>query len=346
MHPLLSRITALPLLLAPAGAADPGAPPPARVAFGSCCRQDLPQPVWEAVRSVRPELFLFLGDNIYGDTADLSVLRAKYARLDAAPGFRALREHCEILGVWDDHDYGANDAGADYAMRDESQRAFADFFRLPEDSPVRHRPGIYDARVYGPEGRRLQILLLDVRYFRSPLVDATDRGPRGPYGTNLDPGATILGEAQWEWLAQRLREPADLRLILSGTQFLPEDHGWECWNNFPRERARLLRLIGETGAGGVILLSGDRHLAEIMSLSPEDPLSPGVAVHEITSSSLNLPGGGKADEPNRHRVSPGNYRRENFGLLEIDWAKREVRAGIRDLQGAEVFSRRISFAAP
>lgn len=315
--------------------------PLTRIAFGSCAHQDKPQPIWRAVLAARPQAFLFLGDNIYGDTEDMAVMKAKYDKLDANADFAALRAACPVLGVWDDHDYGVNDGGADYPMREASQRVFADFFRLPGDSPVRHRPGTYDARLFGPEGRRVQIIQLDTRYFRSPLVKLPARGPHGPYAPNLDPAATVLGEAQWEWLAGQLRQPADLRIVLSSTQLLPQDHAWECWENFPAERARFLALLRDTGAGGVIVLSGDRHLAEIMRLSKADPLSPGVPVWEITSSSLTNPGGGKDDEPNRHRVSQGNYRDLNFGLLEIDWESRTVAASIRNLIGDPVFEQAI-----
>ena len=59
-----------------------------RIAFGSCARQDKPQPIWDAVIATRPQLFAFLGDNIYADTEDMEVMRAKYALLGAQPGFQ------------------------------------------------------------------------------------------------------------------------------------------------------------------------------------------------------------------------------------------------------------------
>ena len=91
--------------------------------------------------ATRPELTLLLGDNIYADTLDMNVMRAKYAKLAAMPGFQLLRKTCPILATWDDHDLGANDAGGDYPKKDESQKVFLDFFGDPADSPRRHRPG-------------------------------------------------------------------------------------------------------------------------------------------------------------------------------------------------------------
>ena len=78
-----------------------------------------------------PQLLLLLGDNIYADTKDMNVMRRKYAKLAAMPGFRALRDACPILATWDDHDLGANDAGSDYPKKEDSQKIFLDFFGDP-----------------------------------------------------------------------------------------------------------------------------------------------------------------------------------------------------------------------
>ena len=78
--------------------------------------------------ATQPELFLFLGDNIYADTENMDVMRAKYAKLAAMPGFKALRERCPILATWDDHDLGVNDGGSEYPRKEESQQVFLDFF--------------------------------------------------------------------------------------------------------------------------------------------------------------------------------------------------------------------------
>src|SRR5262249_9540800 len=127
---------ALVALVAASGgrAADPRAPL-SRIVFGSCAHQDKPQPIWKPILEARPELFLFLGDNIYADTEDMEVMRKKYDKLANLPGFKKLRETCPVLATWDDHDFGVNDGGADYARRRESQQLFLDFFNVPRESP-------------------------------------------------------------------------------------------------------------------------------------------------------------------------------------------------------------------
>ena len=289
-----------------------------RVAFGSCAAEDQPQPFWDAVLADDPDLFLFIGDNVYGDTEDMDTLRAKYAELAGQPGFQRLLETAPVLATWDDHDYGENDAGKGYPMKEASKDVFMDFFDVPEGAPMREREGIYHAHTFGPEGRRVQVILLDTRSFRDSLQErpaGAARDTLGPYMPTDDTTRTMLGEAQWDWLEGQLREPADVRLLVSSVQAIPEEHGWEKWKNLPHERERLFGLIRETGAEGVVLLSGDRHLAEISRLDADVV---GYPLYEVTSSGLNRGGGGRDDEPNRHRLGE-NFRADNYGLLTLDW---------------------------
>ena len=315
---------------------------PSRILFGSCVQQDWPAPIWEAVRAREPDVFVLLGDNVYGDTLDMEVLRRKYGQLGEQPGFAALRSSCRLLAIWDDHDYGQDDAGAEYARKSESQNVFNDFFAEPEGSPRRARPGIYDAVVIGPPGRRVQVVLLDTRYFRSPLATwPPGEGPagRGPYRPHTagDARPTLLGDAQWRWLAEALRQPAELRIVASSIQVIADEHGWETWGNFPAERQRLFELLASSQAGGVLFISGDRHLAEISRLGPEES-GADCPLFDITSSSLNKPSvHDVAREPNRHRVG-ANYPGENFGSIEIDWSEADptVEIAILDAGGRPV----------
>jgi len=328
--------------------------PLSKIAFGSCAKQDQPQPIWEAIVETEPQLFVFLGDNIYGDSEDMDVLRTKYALLADQPGFKKLKQTCPVVGTWDDHDFGANDAGAEYPMKRESQQVFLDFFGVPKDDPRRKQEGVYSARVYGPKGKRVQLILLDARYFRSPLKTGykpgeTGDGYRGKYAPNTDRDATVLGETQWRWLAEQLKVPAELRIIGSGVQVVADEHGSEMWGNFPPERERLLRLIRETRAEGVVFISGDRHLAEISRLAADRPEGPGYPLFDITSSSLNAPSGNFtkagvrfANEVNSYRVGL-TYFDVNFGLIQIDWDQADpvVRLQVRDEKGGIAMQQRL-----
>src|SRR5437879_10728615 len=123
-HRALAACLGLFLLFSGAfAAAGPDKKPLSRIAFGSCAHQDRPQPIWAPIVATRPELFLFIGDTIYADTEDIKVMRAKYAKLAAEPGYQKLLKTCPVLATWDDHDYGGNDAGAEYPKKRESQAA-------------------------------------------------------------------------------------------------------------------------------------------------------------------------------------------------------------------------------
>ncbi|MDP1909541.1 MAG: alkaline phosphatase D family protein, partial [Hyphomicrobium sp.] len=215
-------MAALPL--APASAAAQGRAPLSRIALGSCAKQTMPQPIWDAVLAWRPELFVFMGDNVYGDfkSANATALKEAYAAAQQIAGYERLRETVPHLAIWDDHDYGSNDAGADFAHKAVSKALFLDFWKAPAADMRRGREGIYESRVIGPPGRRVQVILLDVRWFRSPLKLTDQRGAAGKqrYLPDSDPAKTMLGATQWAWLAGELRKPAELRLIVSSTQVL------------------------------------------------------------------------------------------------------------------------------
>ena len=189
-----------------AGPAPPAAEekPLSRLAFGSCLGQDLPQPIWSRVLAARPDVFVFLGDNVYSDTDDPKRLRAAYAKLAAQPGFQKLRKTTPILATWDDHDYGTNDSGGDFPAREMSKAVFLDFFGAPADSPRRQRSGVYDARTFGPPGKRVQVILLDTRYNRSPLTwkeggkDTQERGGYVPFSFTTRKAPRMKG-----WMRQK-----------------------------------------------------------------------------------------------------------------------------------------------
>ena len=316
--------------------------PLSRIAFGSCAKQDEPQPIWEAVVESDPDVFLLIGDNIYGDSEDLDVLKAKWDQLGAIPGYQKLKETCPILATWDDHDYGANDAGVEYPKKHESQQLFLDFFDEPAGTARRQSEGVYDAKVFGPEGQRVQIILLDTRFFRSPLVRRDWRpepgeGDKGPYDRNIDPAATLLGAAQWAWLEEQFRQPAEVRIVASSIQVIPDGHHWEKWGNFPLERQRLFEIVRRTRANGVIFISGDRHSAEISAYDP----GVGYELIDVTSSSLNRPSEWHS-EPNPHRQGT-KYTAENFGMIAIDWSEPDptIRCQVRDIEGKVVLQHRV-----
>jgi len=146
----------------------------------------------------------------------------------------------------------------------------------------------------------------------------------------------MLGEEQWAWLAAELKKPAELRILVSSIQAIPNEHGWEKWGNLPKERKKLLDTIRDN-ATNVVILSGDRHLSEISLLPPETDGGPFYPLYEVTSSGLNQTG--LPEEENRYRLEgTAVYNQPNFGLIEVDWSKEDpsVDLQIRDEEGKVV----------
>ncbi|OYU53436.1 MAG: alkaline phosphatase [Alphaproteobacteria bacterium PA1] len=320
-----------------------------RVALTSCSDPTMDLSLFGDVEAAKPDLVVMMGDNVYGSASptdpELPSLKEAYGKLaDSAP-FRSLVASTPTEAVWDDHDYGINDGGGDFAYKKRAQAMFSTFWNVPASSPIRHRPGIYRAFRTGQAGQVLQVILLDTRYFRDPLVPTDQRNAPGkeryiPYPSTSE--ADILGPDQWAFLADELNKPADVRLIISSIQVIADGHGYERWGNFPRAQQRLYDLIAETKAQGVVFASGDRHYGSI------NHIQTGVAypLTDLTASGINKafrtePGTTAVREPATTRLGDG-YGPVNFGLIDLDWAGWSLSLKLAGRGGEIVASTRLS----
>jgi alkaline phosphatase D len=318
-----------------------------RIIFASCAQQNEDQSMWDVLAAQNPDLVLYIGDNVYGDVRSndpaLPELKTAYMRLADSEPFARLRAAAPMLTTWDDHDYGMNDAGGDYQYKDQSQALYNYVWDVSADDARRARPGVYQSWVIGEEGRRVQIIMLDTRYFRSPLLPTDEYGAKGKerYIPDPDPAKTMLGAAQWAWLSEELKKPADLRLVVSSIQVIAEGHGWEAWRTLPAEREKLYEVFRSSGAENIVLLSGDRHSGSLYQRT--DVLD--YPLFEATSSSINLPASVWREQSGETYVEPGPHRLGgmiydiNYGVLEIDWAAGEVVVSLRGADGREIAGR-------
>jgi len=294
-----------------------------RMAFGSCNRQDAPQPLWKPILADRPDLWVWMGDNIYGDSPVMDTLRAKYAKQNANSDYQLLKASTPLIGIWDDHDYGINDGGKHFAQKKASRDVMFDFLGVPADAPERKGEGAYSSHTYGEGEHQVKVILLDGRYFRDTLS-------RVNRVYQINPSGQILGDVQWKWLENELKtSTARVNFIVSGIQFLPTEHAYEKWANFPQEREKLLNLIASSGVQNPILLSGDRHIAEIIKLV--DSRFPN-GLYEVTASGLTHTWSGMVEEKNSLRVSE-LVAKLNYGLASFDWTKDEVLIEIKGENG-------------
>jgi len=271
-----------------------------RIAFGSCNRQDLDQSYWEKVSRQKPELWLWLGDNIYGDSEDPAVLKQKYETLFLNQYYQKFRQETAIIGIWDDHDYGKNDGHSDFKIKAQSQQLCLDFLEVPLSSERRKREGVYVAYTYGRESEKIKFMMLDTRYHAEKPSRQAD----------------LLGESQWNWLERELKDTTiKLFVLCSSIQVLPLDHRFEKWANYPVSRERLLKLLNAENLKNVLLLSGDRHMHEISSLPRAGHDN---ALLEVTSSGLTHSWKSFSPEPNRYRQGE-LFHHKGFGVMEMDW---------------------------
>ena len=284
-----------------------------RIAIGSCNRSDLKQPLWQPIVAKNPDLWIWLGDNIYGDTEDMNKLAANYQRQKNNPQYQKLLAAVPVIGIWDDHDYGVNDGGKEYPKRSESRDVLLNFLEVPKSNPVWQREGAYQSYTFGEANKKVKVILLDARYFRDPVERRRGQNPQ--YIPNLK--GTILGDAQWKWLEAELKDSdAQVHLIGSGIQILPTQHNYEKWNTFPQEREKLFNLLTQYQVPGAILMSGDRHIGELSKITLEGLNYPLV---ELTTSGLTHTYE-NASEENNLRIGKLTDQL-NFGFFEINWTK-------------------------
>ena len=310
------------------------------IAFGSCADdENVDAPIWNSIHAVAPDAMIFMGDNVYLEFGNFNAestiedFQDDYARLRNVPSFQRLQNEIPTYATWDDNDYGMRDGGADFPLKAISQQKFLDFWQVPEDSDRARTPGIYGSVWVESDSRRVQIILTDTRYFRSPLKrESSNDCVVGDIVPNDASSTEMLGEEQWAWLERALQADADMHVLVSGIQVLPDEHCFERWGSMPTERKRLIYLISKASAY-TVLLSGDRHLAEISELPADYVPNIDYPLIEVTSSPLSARFGWGEGEPNRLRATEDNLRVPNFGVLDIDWQEARISFQLRDELG-------------
>ena len=308
------------------------------IGFGSCIDQDLPQPIWSAIEAKNVDAFMFLGDNVYGDhpSGKLDKLRKSY--ITQSTKLPKWLNKKKVVSIWDDHDYGINDGGGDFKNKRESQKLFLDFWQIPENDPRHKRDGLYFNELIEIDGFKINLIVLDTRFFRSKL--SSNKSPYIPTD-NID--TTILGDEQWTWFKQVLNHDSDLILVLSSIQILATEHVFEKWDLFPHERLKMMKLLDSIETKSLII-SGDRHKGGLYKKG---------SLIELTSSSLNKPTTAArisrnlpivADSIKKQLLEDDKllqnkiYNYENFGLIKINTKTQKIEISLNDINGNEVFA--------
>ena len=305
-----------------------------KIGFASCLNQNEPMPIFKTIKAENFDLFLLMGDNVYGNSnsEDLKELRVAYNK--QKQNFDKLDFDFPIEAIWDDNDYGLGDGGKEYNLKEKSKELFLNFWDIPTNDPRRKRNGLYHEVLQNYNGKSIQILFLDTRTFRDNLKPTDDKGAIGKerYVPFPDTSLTMLGKEQWQWLVKKISKPVNYRIIVSSIQILALGHGWECWNNLPYERQKFIDILDKSNINHTVLLSGDRHRGGQYQLKTKS----NKIISEMTSSSLNVPYS-NPEEPGPLRIG-GTYSKENYGVIQMYESKDSLSVMLKNIKGEVINS--------
>ena len=322
-----------------------------RIAFGSCLKPYLePDVVLNKIAESNPDVFVWLGDVAYTDInyipfpmspfvmfAGEEKYRARLEETKNLSSYQHLKNKSQVVGVWDDHDYGINDGGITFKYKNITQSIWLDFIDEPADSPRRKQKGIWDSYYIG-KNQKVKLILLDTRYYKNGRFFGND----------------TLGEVQWKWLENELKNnKAEVVLIANGYQILPDDRFIpETW--FYESRERLYDLVNKYRVNGVVLMSGDVHTGEIMC-NPCSKQRIGYDLYEITSSGITHTITGpvkyfaEAWMPPTYDIRDDNmYQDLNFGIINVNLTfghVSNISLQIRDKTGNIIIEKSLPYSA-
>lgn len=303
---------------APAGVAD------FRVAFGSCCRIqfDTEQRIFSVAQALEPDLFFWLGDNIYADSDNPDALSDLYRRQRNVDRLQGLMRTTPSLATWDDHDFGFNDSDGTNPIKDEALRLFRSYWPNPSFGEP-DNPGVYFKHSHGG----VDFFFTDGRYHRSP-----SKAPDGP-------DKTMLGAAQLRWLKGELkRSKAPFKVLVSGGGWssAEENDGGDSWAVYQRERNDIFDYIRDQKIEGVFCISGDSHMGELNCIPRS--AEGGYDLYDMVSSPLVQMPAAKYDQAPELRIRELWTRGVNVGLLNFTMKPTpRVTFTLHDVMGAPIW---------
>jgi alkaline phosphatase D len=276
-----------------------------RFSFGSCARVQAAedQPIWRVVEDLQPDLFFWVGDNIYGDSLDPDILAEEYRRQRDVASSRRFLASVPQLATWDDHDSGLNDHDRTNPVKHLALNVFKQYWPNPSFG-TDDTPGVFFKHTHSG----VDFFFLDCRYHRDPnkMPDSDQK--------------TMLGEAQFAWLIEELEQSDALfKFVISGSGFnSAKGPTGDSWSAFLKERDRLFYEIADRNIDGVILLSGDTHCAELNRI--ESPHPDGYPLYELVSSPLAQEPTADRNPvgPQEARIRPFYNRAPNAAVLDVD----------------------------
>lgn len=305
------------------------------VAFAGCARVGSNGEVFDTIRDRNPDLFISTGDFFYGDVQsnNLDAFSSLFDVTLTQPAQHALYRSTPTAYVWDDHDFGPNDAAKDSPSRPAalvSYRAIVPHypFAVPgDDAPIAQ------AFTVGP----VRFIMTDTRSARDPktVVDG--------------PSKSMLGSEQADWLLRELEYAIQAHPVVVWVNSVPwiagPEAGADHWGGYTHERTRIANAIADMGADRLIMLSGDAHMVAIDDGSHSDFSDRGNAGFPVMHAAALDRGGSVKGGPYSHGAVAGGGQ---FGLMTIETHGSQVDVLLQGFtwENQEIMSLALSFPKP
>ncbi|MCF8241184.1 MAG: alkaline phosphatase family protein [Melioribacteraceae bacterium] len=282
--------------------------------------------IFENILLQDPDFMIWLGDNTYLREADWNSwtgIVERYTHTRSLPELQPLLGSVHHYAIWDDHDFGPNNADRSWWGKEKTLKAFKLFWSNPTFG-VNGQPGITNYFEWGDAA----FFMLDNRYFKSPNYREFNK-------------REMLGDEQIQWLIDELvSSRAPFKFVCIGGQFLSPVPEGENHITYPEERVKILKSIDQEGIEGVIFLSGDRHFTELSKMERHGTYP----LYDFTISPLTAGPNKREPEPNFYRVEGTHFTERNFAKFEITGARknRQLECTIYDSNGKEIWKYKIN----
>lgn len=289
--------------------------------------------IFNEMAKEKAAFMLWLGDNWYTREVDYGSewgLWYRASRDRSMPILQPFLKAMPHYAIWDDHDYGPNDLGLSYHLKNTSREVFKNYWANP--SYGNGKEGIYTKLSYSD----VDFFLLDDRTWRTEDdIPSTLNG-------QPNPEKRMLGAEQLNWVKNALVvSRASFKFIVVGSQVLNPVSPFDKLSDFPIEYNELMGFIEEQKISGVVFLTGDRHHSEIIQVKRVNnyPLYD-ITVSPLTSGTHVF---GDAEKDNPFRVY-GLDQRQNYGRISISGAagKRKLTVQFVGVQGEDLGSWSVS----
>jgi alkaline phosphatase D len=269
--------------------------------------------IFEAMAKEKSSFMLWLGDNWYLREADYYSEWGVWYRAHRDRGLPVLQAFLKAMphyAIWDDHDYGPNNADKSYVFKETARKVFMDYWANP--SYGQNNEGIYTRFTWGDA----DFFMMDDRYFRS-------NDDMSAYAYDKpNPQKRMWGPRQMEWLKNGLiQSKTPFKFIITGSQTLNPASPYDCLQSYPVEFNELMDFLVSEKINGVVFLTGDRHHSEVIRYDRVGTYS----LYDITSSPLTSgvsKAGGK-EKDNAARVPGTLVEEQNYTRISITGNKDE-----------------------